>query len=268
MNILLAILSLLITADILNTITLDTTLFISAAVVATFMAGGNIANDIFDLRTDKINRPNRPLVSGSISIKLSVSLAIILFVTGVFFTLFLNTSARTMALAMILPMLLLYTPVFKRLPLIGNVMVSVLLAMVFIFSEIALTDEMNKMWFPAGLAFGLTLIRELVKDMEDISGDEKAGMKTFPIRFGMEASFYLLISITVILCVYALIPYFTLRFGFVYFLLLVLGVEIPLLFALYWLSKKITPLRLKTVSMILKFCTFMGMMVIWSISLY
>ena len=268
MNILMAIFSLLITADILNMITMNATLIASAIVIATFMAGGNIVNDIFDLHTDKINRPNRPLVSGSIPLEIAVIFAVILFISGTLFTFFLNISARMIALVVILPMLFLYTPIFKKLPLVGNVMVSILLAMVFIFSEIALTDDINKMWFPAGLSFGLTLIRELVKDMEDVTGDENAGMKTFPIRFGMDTSFYFLIAITVLLCGYALIPYFTFRYGYVYFILLVTGVEIPLLITLYWLSKKITPLRLSTASMILKFCTFIGMMVIWSISLY
>ncbi len=268
LNVVFAVLSLAITADILNLFSLNLTMVASAIVIASFTAGGNVVNDIFDLPIDRINRPGRPLVSGKIPLIAAVIYASILFLVGAGFSFYLNYSARTLVLVFILPLLLLYTPVFKRIPLIGNVLIAALLAIVFIFSEVALTGIADKMWFPAGLAFGLSLIRELAKDMEDIRGDTEVGVQTFPVRFGMGNSFYLLLLVTICLCSYALIPYFQLRYGYVYFGLLIVGVEIPLLLSLYWLSKKMTPLRCSTVSHILKFSTFMGMIVIWSTSLY
>ncbi|NQU66943.1 MAG: geranylgeranylglycerol-phosphate geranylgeranyltransferase [Candidatus Marinimicrobia bacterium] len=268
LNVVFAVLSLAITADILNLFSLNLTMVASAIVIASFTAGGNVLNDIIDLPIDRINRPGRPLVSGKIPVKVAAIYASTLFLLGAGFSFYLNYPARLLALAVILPLLLLYTPIFKKIPLLGNVLIAAILAIVFIFSEVALTGIADKMWFPAGLAFGLSLIRELVKDMEDIRGDTEVGVQTFPVRFGMAKSFYLLLLVTICLCLYALIPYFQLRFGYVYFGLLIVGVEIPLLLSLFWLSKKMTPLRCSTVSLILKFSTLMGMIVIWSTALY
>jgi len=268
LNVTFAVFSLLITADIIHRLSITLTLIMAGGVIAAFTAAGNIMNDIFDLPIDKINRPERPMVSGRISRSAAIGYATVLFLLGGCGCLWLNPAARNLALIVILPTLLLYTPIFKKIPLTGNALVAALLGTVFIFSEIALMGRADKMWFPAGLAFGLTFIRELVKDMEDIAGDGKLRIKTFPVRYGMVTSYYVLIAATVILCMYAVVPYFMGRFGYVYYGLLVCGVELPLLLSLGWLSKKITALRCSTVSMVLKFCTLTGLAVIWSIKLY
>lgn len=143
--------------------------------------------------------------------------------------------------------------------------IGMVLGAVFIFSEAAFIGSLGKMWIPFLLAFGLTFIRELVKDMEDVEGDMATGISTYPMKFGLIKSFYMLLVMSTILCAGALIPYFLTIYGYRYFLILIIGVEIPLLACIYYLSRGLTPIRCGKIAKVVKIITLMGMLTIWSI---
>ena len=208
-NIFLGVVPVLITADILNTGINNYNVLYSILTVGFFMSGGNIVNDIFDLPTDLINRPRRPLPAGNIRLIYAVLYAVICFLAGILTCLQLNFLSRIIGLAAVFPVLILYTPLLKKIPLIGNMMIGVMLGMVFIFAEAAMTNTVQKMWIPASLAFGLTLLRELEKDMEDIQVDIATGITTFTTKFGIASSFFLYFFLSVILCAGAILHYFT-----------------------------------------------------------
>ncbi|MFP4846139.1 geranylgeranylglycerol-phosphate geranylgeranyltransferase [Winogradskyella sp. PE311] len=174
-------------------------------VIATVFiaAGGYVINDIYDTETDSINKPNKVIVGKYISEKNALTLFIILNVVGVglgyylsngigksgFFVIFIIASA----------LLYIYSSYLKQMLLIGNLVISLVVALsiviVGVFELLPAMTEVNKAaqvaFFEiildyAIFAFMINFIRELVKDIEDIDGDYKVGMKTLPIVIGRE----------------------------------------------------------------------------------
>ncbi len=267
LNVFLGLLSLFITAQILHLPIYDRVFFTTALVIATLIGASNITNDIFDIRIDMVNRPNRPLPSGKIRLRVAILYTIILYVIGITATFQLNSGAQLLALGFVLPLTILYTPFLKKVPLLGNLVIGLILGSVFIFSELSLTGQIRITWVPAGLAAGLTTIRELVKDMQDIKGDLVREAMTFPVKYGLENSFYMLVFLSVILCGGALYPYFSGTYGYWYYGTLLAGVEIPLLGSLYYLSRNLTRERCGHVAQVMKLSTVAGLIVIWTTGL-
>ena len=137
-------------------------------VVLCFAGASNILNDILDIHIDEINRPDRVLPSGQLRIQDALILMGLLYVVGLIACTYLQPLGRQIALFTVLPLLILYTPLFKRLPFIGNIVVGSILGLVFIFTEGALHGNLDQMWTPFFLASALSTIRELCKDAADI----------------------------------------------------------------------------------------------------
>lgn len=263
LNMILGVLSVMITAWLLRAFNLPGTLLLAALVVALFTGGANVTNDIFDLEIDRINRPDRPLPAGEISKTASIVLAVSLFIGGAVPALRLSLPAKIISLAFVLPMLVFYTPFLKKIPLAGNITIAILLGTVFLFSEAALKGTVEKMWIPAALAFGLSLIRELVKDQQDIPGDREKGISTFPARFGLRTSLILVTILTALLCLLAPLPYVRDLYGTWYLISLIFGVEVPLILSIFYLWKNPTSAASGKISDVLKLTTIAGMVVIF-----
>jgi len=149
-------------------------LLIFAAVAAT--AYGNVINDILDVETDRVSHPDRPLVTGAISIGAASVFAAALAVSSLALA---ASSSVFHATAVLIPLALLtlYSIYFKRTRLIGNIIVALLTAYALIFGS--LPHPNTKILFaPALLAFLLNFCRELVKDVQDAEGDKAAGLTT------------------------------------------------------------------------------------------
>jgi geranylgeranylglycerol-phosphate geranylgeranyltransferase len=153
----------------------------------------NAHNDIIDFEIDKINRPNRPLPSGRISIKAAYKLlGVLLFFTIIFSLLagvkfaFLFLIADFLCFA--------YNRWLKGLPLVGNFTVALLSTMPVAIPMLnfGLQGELSMLAF---LAFILTFAREITKDIEDMEGDKSKNLKTFPLLVGAKASFFLVLII-------------------------------------------------------------------------
>ncbi len=183
-------------------------------------AGGYIINDYFDTQTDWINRPDRVLVGVSISRRRAMTLHTIMNFLGVAIGIYLSFYIRVKALSLIFMvatgLLWFYSTDYKRQFLIGNLSVAFLTGLVplmVVLFEIPLlnkaygnvmllhTSNFNYMfvWVAAFsfFAFVTTLIREIIKDLEDFKGDMAYGMKTLPIIAGqLITKIILLILIT------------------------------------------------------------------------
>lgn len=174
-------------------------------IVATvcIAAGGNVINDINDIETDFINKPDKIIVGHSISEKTAYNLFIILNLVGVGLGFYLSHSVHKapffIIFVLISALLYIYATHLKRTLLIGNLVISILVAMsVLIVGVFELLPEMTplnrqtqimffKVIFDYALfAFIINLLREIAKDIEDIDGDYKAGMNTLPIAIGRE----------------------------------------------------------------------------------
>jgi len=202
-------------------------LLLSVLTVFFIFAGGNIVNDLFDIETDKINKPNRTLVSMDFNLKHIFILVLIFIISGIIISVFISKTSFLITLFSSI-FLFLYSWKFKRLPFIGNLTISLLTGILFIFGAEA-GGDFTKGIFPAVFSFFMNLGREITKDIEDIDGDEYAGMKTLPILIGKTKSFFIAVAVFFILIGITFIPYFNGTYNRWYFLIAFFGVDIVLI---------------------------------------
>ncbi len=252
----------------------------SLLVIATLClaAGGNIINDIYDKETDAINKPDKVIVGKTVSEKTAYNLFIAFNVIGVgvgfylshlvgrsgFFVLFVGISG----------LLYLYASYFKQLILVGNLLVSILVALSIIIVGLfellpAITPENQAtqvtffkiLWDYALFAFIINLLREMVKDIEDIDGDHKAGMNTLPITLGRERAkkiVFALSFVPIAATVYYVVTYlFKQQLVVAYFLLFIIA---PLIYVSIKIFTAETKKDYHAISNILKLVMFFGML--------
>ena len=175
----------------------------SVLVLATISiaAAGYIINDIFDIKADNVNKPQKVIINRIISIKRGYFYYNLLNVIGILAGLFVAYHSKKLsfiALFIITALLLkLYNSNFKKIPLLGNIVISLLVSLsiliVGIFDIIPAVNEDNvvSQYYAfkvltdyAIFAFMFMLLREIVKDIEDVNGDILLNMNTLPILFG------------------------------------------------------------------------------------
>lgn len=179
-------------------------LILSSVLIA---AAGYIINDYFDLNIDQVNKPDAIVIQKIIRRRWAIIWHLSLSVIGVLLAGYIGWKIKTawLPLANFTCVLLLwfYSTTFKKKLLIGNIIISLLTAWVILvlyFCEVnvymlqdimynrAITRVFKFTAIYAGFAFIISLIREVVKDMEDIEGDARYGCRTMPIVWGMQAS--------------------------------------------------------------------------------
>jgi geranylgeranylglycerol-phosphate geranylgeranyltransferase len=154
-----------------------------AALAAVLIAGGaNALNDAMDVDVDSINRPMRPLVIGTISMRMALVWAALLVVAGIVVAWSLSPAHLQLAIAVAV-LMIAYDLWLKRLPLIGNVAVAISVAATLVFGAIT-TGTGSSVAVGAVFAFSTTLAREIIKDLEDRSGDAQSGFRTLPVVAG------------------------------------------------------------------------------------
>lgn len=166
-----------------GTLTLPSLLL--AVIVACITAGGNVINDLYDVEIDRVNRPERPIPSGQVSLSGARLYAGMLFIVGI--SLAALTTTLCLAIAVInTGMLVAYAVLLKRTPLVGNVAVAYLAASIFLFGGAFAGVEGLFQNLPlAGITFLATVAREVLKDAEDVSGDAAGGAVTLPMIVGV-----------------------------------------------------------------------------------
>ena len=231
-------------------------------VVMFFTIGANTLNDYFDYEIDKINRPDRAISSGLVLRNHALILSLFSLVVGVLIALRLNKDSQLLSIGVSLPLIIAYNVKLKNYPLIGNIIVSLILAMSFIYAGLVF-KKTEPLIIPALLAFGLTLIREIVKDLADIKGDKSAGLMTFPIVYGKKKTIILCTILSLFLGIGSFIPFLTGYYNTFYGISLILMVEIPLAVVVISLLNKPVILTAKRGSKLLKFCTLGGLLSIY-----
>ena len=184
--------------------------FVLLVLASVFIAAaGYIINDYFDINIDRVNKPGKMIVEKTIKRRWAIILHIILTMAGIALSLYVSLKTSLVivfANAGCALLLWVYSTTFKKKLLSGNVIISVLTAWVLIVLYFAvntvylgiskqspdIVTAMNRIFkygtLYAGFAFIISLIREVVKDMEDMEGDAKYGCKTMPIVWGIPAS--------------------------------------------------------------------------------
>ncbi len=187
-----------------NDITLNIFQFTLLVLATTCIAAaGNIINDVYDVETDLVNKPDKIIVGNSISEKMALNLFIIFNVIGVGIGFYLSNQIRKSGFSAIFviisALLYIYATYLKQTALIGNIIISILVGLSIII--VGLFDLIPTISFQnqqshldvfkiildyAIFAFIINLLREIIKDTEDIDGDDKAEMRTLPIVIGRE----------------------------------------------------------------------------------
>ncbi len=193
-------------------------------------AAGYIINDYFDLNIDRINKPDKLIVQKVIHRRWTIFLHLLLSATGVAIGFYIDVSTKATLIGfanfICVILLFLYSISFKKKLLIGNVLISLLTAWVvliitwcearfFFRSETILnTPKIARLtMLYAGFAFIISLIREVVKDMEDVEGDRLYECKTMPIIWGINASkIFVSVWLTVLLLALFAVQFYVLQF--------------------------------------------------------
>lgn len=235
---------------------------ILAAIAASLvMASGNVINDIYDIGIDKINKPLRPIPSGNITIKEAYAIYFIFIVLSIFISALENEKALAIVLFSIL-MLFFYSKYLKRIPLVGNILIAFLTGLVFIYGGFV-SGNPSAAIIPALFAFLINLIREIVKDMEDVEGDRKADAITFPIKFGVQKSKFLILGIAISLVIFTLYPFLTNLYKIEYFIIVMIIVNPILIYSMKLLFETETPGSMNKISNLLKLNMVFGLIAIY-----
>ena len=267
LNLLTGAFAVYVSSAILRSLYQTSELTFAILTVVGYNAAANSLNDFIDFKIDQVNRPDRPLTAGLVKRNTALIFSVLLFIGGSVTALFLSKLAAMIAILIVLPLIISYNLKLKQLPLVGNIVIALILGLTFVFSG-AVFGNMKPMVIPCFLAFGLTLVRELVKDIEDMEGDRLAGLTTFPIIAGFNRAGKLTALFAVIIGVGALAPYVMDYYSFWYLAFLVLGVEIPLIILVVLFMKSPEKLNFSLASKTLKISTILGIIAIYCGSTY
>jgi 4-hydroxybenzoate polyprenyltransferase len=259
-------------------------LFFLLIIASVFIAAaGYIINDYFDVQIDLINKPNRIIIGKFIKRRWAIVWHFVL--SGIAILLSLYVSYRTSEWLIVIVNLVcvtalwVYSTTFKRKLLSGNLMIAALtswvILVVYIFVGANLlsiqgwvinthafnVQRLFKFTFLyAGFAFVTTLIREVVKDLEDMDGDRKYDCNTMPIAWGVPASkVFVGVWLVVATTALAIVVLYAWQSGWwaaaLYFLILVIA---PLLLMLKKLYSATEPKDYHALSNIIKFAMLAG----------
>lgn len=259
-------------------------LLLSTLLIA---AGGYVINDYFDVKIDRINRPDDIVVTRHISRDGAMQLFKVLsglgIVTGLIVTWWAKSWTLMMIFLVIPGLLWFYSASYKRQFLVGNLVVAFVSGLVPLLVAIANADYLSHLygtsltytpiigqlyvWLGgfAVFAFLITLAREITKDIEDIEGDCEMECRTIPIVWGVRTSkiiITILLLLTFFLIVYltfAVLPFphdwqsFSIRY-------IVFGILTPIICSIILLWSAKTKQEIHRTQVVLKFAMFLGTM--------
>lgn len=177
-------------------------------------AGGYAINDYFDIRIDRINKPHKIIVGRLISRRKAMLTHTVFNILAVLIGTYLSIKVHNYKLASIFiivsVLLWTYSLKYKAYFIIGNLIVALVSALtillVWIFEKYALVADIQFvkdvfgylkfiLWAYVAYAFITSLIREIIKDIEDVEGDKKVGCSTIPVVIGIQKTKYILLAL-------------------------------------------------------------------------
>ncbi|MBU0473256.1 MAG: geranylgeranylglycerol-phosphate geranylgeranyltransferase [Bacteroidetes bacterium] len=248
----------IITACFICADSFDYKIILIAAFAGAFVnACGNIINDYFDMEIDKINRPNRVLPSGKISPRLALNSYVSITYFAILLA-FYNLNFNAFLIVLITSaMMFLYSFILKGIPLVGNIVVAFFTGLAFLFGSVVVGNIYCGI-IPTVFAFLISLMRELVKDVEDIKGDQSVSISTFPIKYGVDSTVKLISILGIVLIISTTIPFLFKIYNLYYFIFVSLFVNGIIVYVISRLRKDTSQITLSTTSVLLKVGMVMG----------
>lgn len=247
---------------------------IGCIVVFLISAGGFVINDIYDLEIDKINQPQRILPSNQISLATAWIYTFILFFVGLILSIYSLTIPTSLHIGFLPPImtiigiisLFLYASFFKKLGLIGNLVIIALSTIPFFIGGLVVGGIISRAVFPVLVVLTVQYAREIIKDVEDVNGDVAASdfIINLPTLIGIKKTVLLgrlLLLLTIIITILPfttnLFPFFK-SWGVAYF---AISVDIICLYSIILLTGSEDALisKSKKVKVYLKMAIFFGL---------
>ncbi|RIV24979.1 prenyltransferase [Fibrisoma montanum] len=172
-------------------ILVDPTIWLLSFSTVCIAAAGYIINDYFDIKIDLVNKPERVIIGRYLKRRVAMGAHQLLNFVGCVIGLYLSNWVFVTDVVAA-GLLWFYSAQFKRQPFIGNVVISLLTALSLIVLAVYYRQNADMLLIYALFSFAITLVREIIKDMEDIRGDARFGCRTLPIVWGLRRTKYLL----------------------------------------------------------------------------
>lgn len=245
-------------------------------------AAGYIINDYFDRKTDLINKPGKVILGRILSRRAGMFWHTVLTGIGVLLGIYVSWKTGLLKLSLIYPvisgLLWFYSTTYKKQVLLGNLVVAFLVASVPLvvllyelpmlvknFDQLVLTNshyiKMMAFWIGGYslFAFLLTLIREIVKDLEDFEGDFAFGRQTVPIAWGPVTAKYIILFVSIVSIVLLTIILYKLRWSLLTIVYCVSLVIIPLIIQMFIVYKAKEKKNYTSASLLLKMAMLSGL---------
>ena len=257
-------------------------LVLSTVLIA---AGGYVINNILDQKTDAINKPNNVIIGKNISETNAYTLYMALTVAGVSIGFYLSNVILKPSFAavfiLIAATLYLYATSLKQILIVGNSIVAILLScsviIIGIFDLLPAIDAGNQQQMRivfsilldyAIFTFFINMLREIIKDIEDVDGDYNQGIRTLPIVIGKSRTAKIVFGLSfipILFLLYYINAYLlNLIYTTIYLLLFVMG---PLFYFTVKVWSAQTKKEFYTLSLLLKWIMFFGILSVVIISL-
>ena len=250
-------------------------------------AGGYVINDYFDVKIDRINRPDEVIVTRSVSKPAAMRLSLILSGIGIVCGLAVAAILRSMTIGILfilIPGLLwFYSSSYKRLFMIGNLIIALLAAVTPLLVAMVNVAQLQLLYATilpyttlvhdlyawlggfALFAFLLTWIREIIKDIQDQMGDRELECHSMPVVWGelwtkVFVTGLIVLTLAVIGHLWFHVLPFPIGWNSLSTRYIVLGIITPLLGALGLLWAAKIPSDYKTCQQVVKLTMFLGML--------
>ena len=181
----------------------DIRLFLMSTSTILIAAAGYIINDYYDVKIDLINKPERVVIGKGITRRYALLFHTVLSVTGVAIGFLLNWKIGVTNFTCAF-LLWLYSNALKRLPFVGNLTVALLTGLSIFIVNLLYPPMVVLVGIYSLFAFFITIVREIIKDLEDLRGDDTFGCKTLPIVWGIRGTklfTYFLLALFVLLVI-------------------------------------------------------------------
>ena len=248
-------------------------------------AAGYIINDYFDMQIDGLNKPDKVVVDRIIKRRWAIMWNWIFSAVGLLLSFYVSWKTKIFSILIFnsfsVVLLWFYSTTFKKKLLVGNILISLLtswtIIVIYIFAGASLINYSgwDVVHFPfnikrlykltiiySGFAFIVSLIREVIKDLEDMQGDAQFNCKTMPIIWGVPASkVFIAVWIVVCVCSLAIIQLYAWQTGFwISAIYVIVAIIIPLLLVLKKLRLAEIPSDYHKISIFLKIIMLAGIL--------
>ena len=232
-----------------------------------FLAGsGMVINDYYDIEIDKINRPERPIPRGAITLKqakiLWIATSLIGITIAILHSFLFNIGYLNVLIAVLFAFMgWLYAAWGKKSGFSGNIIVRISFSLGLIYGAVLNNSNVPPyIYFFFLTSFFLLLSREVIKGCEDIEGDKNQGVKTLAIQIGVKKSTIFSLIFALLAIVFFILPCFTNILNRLLFLIsMAFGLAIVLYAIVLMLKRNLERKDFKKISLILKIAMFLGL---------